>query len=119
MLRRLLSLLLLMTVFAYMAEPVLGVLRDGEVHHESGAVAAVHQGQHGVEHGHEDGPLSHEHGPDHQHGTSADHCTHHHGATLTATFTLAVSSARQAALLPDAPHHALRFLSAPFRPPRA
>jgi hypothetical protein len=70
--------MLLMVAFSQ-AETVLGELRDGTVHHESSTSAAVHALSGQGEHGHED---SARHGPEHQHGTSADHCTHQHGAQV-------------------------------------
>lgn len=79
-------------------EPALGLLRDGRVHHETTATAGVHGNSTPTgEHGHEDGTASgpsHTHAPDHQHGTSADHCTHAHGAGIVPaqdfSFALAV-----------------------------
>lgn len=118
-LQRLTSLLLLLAVFAYSAEAVLGVLRDGEVHHETFAAAVSHGGQHGGDHGHEDGPMSHPHGPGHQHGTSLDHCTHHHTATVADAFALSFPPATAAELAHEAPHLLDRTLSAPFHPPQA
>lgn len=69
-------------------ESVAGVLRDGEVHHESAATAAAHAGRSAGEHGHEDAGSAgdHEHGPEHQHGTANDHCTHTHGMAPPASF---------------------------------
>lgn len=61
------------------AEAVVGEQRDGTVHHESAAEAMEHTESAQGEHGHED---SGEHGPEHQHGTSVDHCTHTHSVSL-------------------------------------
>ena len=80
MLKRLAAVLMLFTVAFSNAETVMGVLRDGTVHHESNAVAAAHALAHTGEHGHEDQAP---HGPKHEHGTPADHCTHQHGAQVT------------------------------------
>lgn len=118
-LQRLTSLLLLLAVFAYSAEAVLGVLRDGEVHHESAVAAAGHGEQRGGDHGHEDGPLSHPHGPGHQHGTSLDHCTHQHTATVAHAIAFDFPPATAAELPHDSPHLLDRTLSAPFHPPQA
>lgn len=63
-------------------EVVLGELRDGEVHHESALAAAQHDVRAQGEHGHEEPVADTEHGPDHQHGTAADHCTHTHSVSL-------------------------------------
>lgn len=78
-LHRLAALLMLLTVTFSYGETVIGVLRDGTVHHESTAAAATHALFAQGEHGHEDGSS---HGSDHEHGTPADHCTHHHGTVL-------------------------------------
>lgn len=83
MLRRLVALLALVLMVGSIAEPALGVLRDGAVHHETTASAAVHAGQSAGDHGHEESPpFDHQHGRHHQHGTGADHCTHQHGLAL-------------------------------------
>lgn len=90
-LRRLVALVMLLALTASALESVLGVLRDGEVHHESRAAAAVHDFHASGDHGHEDRSASghpdgsHPHGPGHHHGTAADHCTHHHGTPLPAS----------------------------------
>ena len=65
-------------------EVVVGVMRDGEVHHENAGVAAAHAQQSTGDHGHEDSTRSgqHSHGEDHEHGTSTDHCTHVHSVAL-------------------------------------
>src|SRR5690606_29270301 len=79
-LRRLFALFMLVMVTAAQAETVVGQLRDGAVHHESMAIAAVHAANHHGEHGHED---SVDQGADHEHGTPSDHCTHQHGSLFT------------------------------------
>lgn len=81
--RRLLALTLLTLISASSTEAVVGVIRDGAVHHENAAVAAVHAQESGGDHGHEDtasGEHSHDEG--HDHGTASDHCTHTHGAAV-------------------------------------
>lgn len=82
--RRLLALTLLILTSASSMEAVVGVMRDGEVHHENAAVAAAHAQELSGDHGHEDGARSgeHRHGEDHEHGTSTDHCTHVHSVAL-------------------------------------
>lgn len=119
MLKRLTALLLLAAVLAYSAEAVLGALRDGEVHHESFAAAASHAGHGQGDHGHEDGPLGHPHGPGHQHGTSADHCTHQHTATPSGGLVPTLLAERGGDLPPEPADLLGRSLAAPFRPPRA
>lgn len=85
MLRRLIALLAFVVMAGSIAEPALGVLRDGAVHHETAASAAGHADRARGDHGHEDGnPAGHQHDPDHRHGTGADHCTHQHGLALLA-----------------------------------
>ena len=79
--RSFVALILLLGYGATTGETVLGELRDGAVHHESSLKAMAHNQSGQGEHGHED---SGEHGSDHQHGTSVDHCTHTHSASLPA-----------------------------------
>lgn len=83
--RSLMALVLLVSFATSSLEAVSGVVRDGEVHHETAATAAVHAMQSAGEHGHESAQegLDQEHGSDHQHGTGSDHCTHTHGTPLT------------------------------------
>ncbi|MEW5926043.1 MAG: hypothetical protein AB1941_01015 [Gemmatimonadota bacterium] len=85
--RRLLALLLLLLTAGSALESVLGELRDGEVHHESGALAALHGVDARGDHGHEDGSLpgNHRHSRGHEHGTNSDHCTHQHGTAMLVT----------------------------------
>jgi len=93
-LRRLLSVLALSGfLLAGVFEPAFGLLRDGQVHHETAASASTHTSAAG-EHGHEDGATQpgHPHAPSHQHGTSSDHCTHVHGIGLTSTQPLSSSA---------------------------
>jgi hypothetical protein len=108
--------MLLMVAFSQ-AETVLGQLRDGAVHHESSTSAAVHSLSGQGEHGHED---SAQHGPEHQHGTAADHCTHQHGAQVNQRAI--APSILGVTIAPDfvAPLLLLGRTAAPFfRPPRA
>lgn len=82
---------LLMSAGSYF-EPVLGMLRDGAVHHESPGAALAHSGAGPGEHGHEDagnGSLQHQHDGQHQHGTQADHCAHVHGVGMTTVIVFA------------------------------
>jgi hypothetical protein len=78
-LHRVAAVLMLLTIVFSHAETAMGLLRDGTVHHETAAAAAQHALNGQGEHGHEDGAP---HGPNHEHGTSADHCTHQHGAQV-------------------------------------
>lgn len=66
------------------AETLIGTVRDGDVHHETVATALAHKSLAPGIHDHPDTPGSSDggSGPGHQHGTAADHCTHHHGAAL-------------------------------------
>ena len=123
MLQRLAALLMLLAITFSSAETVMGLLRDGAVHHESNATAAVHAVADHGDHGHEDAAqvgAEHEHGPEHEHGTPSDHCTHQHG-TVTAVRPPAISFDDSAspqvfldpALLRD------RCNEPSFRPPQA
>lgn len=80
--KKLVSLALLLTLFWANAESQFGVLRDGAVHHESVATAAVHHETLHLngDHGHEraSSPTDSNGTPAHPHGSSTDHCTHHH-----------------------------------------
>ena len=99
------------------AETVMGLLRDGSVHHETMASAASHSVLTGGEHGHEDGVP---HGTEHQHGTPADHCTHQHGTFFTPRplgLGMLVYSLPEAFLEP--PFWLDRFSEPSFRPPQA
>jgi hypothetical protein len=120
-LKRLFAILLLFSVPALSAESVGGELRDGRVHHEPAANAALHAAWSQGDHGHEDGgPLSHHHGGGHLHGTGADHCTHQHGAGVPHLAFAEPLPEREAGVLPAEPAApAALFLGAPFRPPRA
>lgn len=82
--RRLLALTLLILTSVSSMEAVVGVMRDGEVHHENAGVAAAHAQESVGDHGHEDAapPGEHRHDEGHDHGTASDHCTHTHGAAV-------------------------------------
>lgn len=87
--RRLLALILVVAAAGSPVEAAVGVLRDGRVHHEDALSAAVHHQRFALEHDHEDGTPSGEHrqGPGHEHGTTSDHCTHSHNATVPVGFS--------------------------------
>jgi hypothetical protein len=89
--RRLIAFCLVLLTAASNLEAVVGMLRDGEVHHEELSAASLHATPDG-EHGHEDAssPAGHQHDENHEHGTSGDHCTHVHGMALIPTFAFAV-----------------------------
>jgi hypothetical protein len=82
--------LLLLTTLSNL-ETVTGLLRDGAVHHEDAVAASAHA-DFGGEHGHEDAssPSEHRHNEDHEHGTSSDHCTHHHGIALVPSLSFLI-----------------------------
>ena len=90
--RRTLSVVLLLSFLASSFEAVAGLVRDGSVHHETVTAAFAHASGGAGEHGHETEAEAPEqdHGPDHQHGTGADHCTHAHGAALTTPTAVAL-----------------------------
>jgi hypothetical protein len=119
-LRRFIALALLVGYLASSAEAVLGVVRDGSVHHESMAAAAIHQGEHHGEHGHEDPGVGAEHDAEHQHGTSSDHCTHAHGMSLPAFCAFSVQAALATAAEPTPPlMESGVYAAVRFRPPKA
>lgn len=86
------ALVLLLSFQATSLEAVVGLARDGEVHHESASEAIAHSAGTTGEHGHETASETpdQDHGPDHQHGTGADHCTHAHGAALLSPTAVAL-----------------------------
>lgn len=122
-LRRWIALLMLLLVAASSVESVIGVLRDGEVHHEAAGAAAAHApAAVDGEHGHEDDALpgDHQHGPGHQHGTPADHCTHQHATPLLhGPFAFSLPPQASTATYPEPPVHTGGLASSSFRPPRA
>lgn len=90
--RRLIAIGLVFSLTGSAAESVLGELRDGTVHHESVAKAAIHHAESvRAEHGHEDGRLAPggHHSSRHEHGTATDHCTHLHALGMVTTYQLA------------------------------
>lgn len=121
---RWINLLLLGLMVGSLVEPVYGSMRDGDVHHEPLKAAAVHSTAAG-DHGHEDagsaGTATHEHGPEHEHGTGSDHCTHQHGTLSLVEFggpalpVLAIEPmlAARSQVPPSA------SLQTSFRPPRS
>lgn len=117
MLRRLTSLLMLLTLTYSSAESVVGVLRDGDVHHESMARAATHAMTSASEHVH---ASSEEGAPDdsqHEHGTGADHCTHQHGAPLIAPTISFVAFAVLQHTPPSEPVTLIDRVTDPLKPP--
>jgi hypothetical protein len=79
----------------------------------------MHQEGHRGDHGHEDPGAGAEHGGDHQHGTSGDHCTHAHGMALPAVcdFGIAASVVFAQELARLAPSGSSESFH--FRPPKA
>lgn len=120
MFRRLTALLMLVATTTGSVETTMGEVRDGEVHHESVAAAANHAHEARGDHGHEDSNTHAERGPDHQHGTAADHCTHAHGPALSTPQRFGVTAIVHAVALldhdPAAPEGSRVLLR---RPPRA
>ena len=117
--RRGLALAILLAYMASAAEAVVGVVRDGAVHHESTLAAAVHRAEHLEDHGYQH--VEHEaQGSDHGHGTSADHCTHVHGVslpTLCGFELLAPTRAGREAVVPVPPSDVVPSIR--LRPPIA
>lgn len=118
--RRLVAFIALLAVFGSFMESWVGVLRDGEVHHETASAAAAHALRQG-DHGHEDGGSSpsHQHGPEHKHGTGADHCTHTHSPALPASFAFALHAGRFSESAPEPAVSVIQLHRALFHPPRA
>jgi len=112
--------MLLATGFAAI-EPVVGLLRDGEVHHENVAEAALHAASHAGDHGHEHSSETpdHRHGPGHEHGTSADHCTHVHSLALFGAFALQICATESIFSFAEATLHTEAVSADLTRPPRA
>ena len=119
--RRLIALALLLFTTASSLEAVVGVMRDGEVHHEGSATAAAHAELSAGDHGHEDvsSPANdHEHGEGHEHGTSSDHCTHMHGVALASAFGFALFAASSVSRTTDTEFHIQRVAPTLTHPPR-
>jgi hypothetical protein len=108
--------------FGSNVEPLLGVLRDGSIHHESSAAAVAHESSAPREHGHEDGSAQtphQDHGPQHQHGTAADHCTHAHGLALAAEEAVGFTAILVTVESNDPTGHPTRSQQTHTPPPRA
>lgn len=126
--RRFIALILLIFSTATPLEAVAGMVRDGEVHHETAAQATQHAARTTGEHGHEHDLASHgqdddgadeDHGPNHKHGTGADHCTHAHNPALSVgggNLTVAAISTRLPLL--DVPVPSEHIVPPLHHPPR-
>ena len=119
--RRLLALTMLILTTTSSLEAVLGVVRDGEVHHEDAAAAAAHTQHFDGDHGHEDAVPAGDNrqAGDHEHGTASDHCTHVHAMALLPSFAFVILIAEASTQYSEKslPHS---LLSETFsRPPRA
>ena len=97
----------------------MGLLRDGSVHHESSAAAAVHHETSRGDHGHEDSGTGAKHGSGHQHGTSSDHCTHAHGVGLPAACDFDILGGVRVVELPTVWQATGLVAHFHFRPPKA
>ena len=112
---------LLMSAGSYF-EPVLGMLRDASVHHESPGAALSHAGAGAGEHGHEDvgdGSPEHQHDGQHQHGTQADHCAHVHGVGMTTVMVFAIPAGTSFVAISESSVPHTRRSSTLLRPPKA
>lgn len=119
MFRRLIALFLLIAVTGSAMESVMGVLRDGEIHHETEALAAQHASASAGEHGHEDvSAPSHQHGGEHQHGTATDHCTHQHGTAAATSVAFALAADVSVRLSTEPSGHTDSSPTTLFHPPR-
>lgn len=117
---RLIALCVLLLTTASNLEVVVGMLRDGRVHHEDAATALVHAESGPGEHGHEDAsaPANHRHGKGHEHGTSGDHCTHVHGVALVGSFSFLLLGGEAGVEYADAPLPDPLISEALVHPPR-
>ncbi|MGD2045400.1 MAG: hypothetical protein PVH96_04195 [Gemmatimonadota bacterium] len=117
--RRGLAFSILLAYAVSAAEAVVGVVRDGDVHHESALAAAVHRAEHLPDHAFEQG--GHDaHGSDHGHGSSSDHCTHIHGVSLPALCQFELvgpTPAARKSMIPAAPSQVVPTIR--LRPPIA
>lgn len=102
-LRRLIALVVLLAVAASGLESVVGMLRDGEVHHESLAAATVHKVASDGAHRHDDRqiPAERDGGERHDHNTAADHCTHQHSAATVPVIAFALPADTSSDILDD------------------
>lgn len=115
------SLVLLLATLASFVEPVVGQARDGEVHHRTelrqadpGAAAVA------VEDARPPGDRSESPpGPNHDHGTQVDHCTHEHSAALVPSLSFALRARMSVLPLPRLSLEFGRFPGRLFHPPRA
>ncbi len=107
-----------------LVETAVGETRDGDVHHEQVVDAAAHHNVQGLsgDHGHEDIAQSPapEHGPDHRHGTSSDHCTHIHGVGfIVAVVVVPATAVASTPAVCEAQTHTSRSKPPIKEPPRA
>lgn len=121
-LRRWTAFILLLGVAVFSVEPGIGALRDGDVHHESGAVAAVHAvlGHFDQAHHNDDAPPTRS-APvgGHRHGTLNDHCTHQHSVVPAAALAVAPDPLPERQPLSVPPVHPAGSSADFFHPPRA
>ncbi len=120
-LRRLMAGVALLGVGFGTFEPAVGLVRDGAIHHEGGVEAAQRATSQRGEHGHEHAveSASDTHGPEHQHGTGVDHCTHMHGpaaTTFVSAFSISIESHGVARIEPALRDQLIR--APPFHPPK-
>lgn len=121
--RRAIGSLIAVVTLGSSVESAASLVRDGAMHHETAAAAAAHldAGTRG-HHGHEDGgPQSrpHSHNSQHQHGTTADHCTHMHGVGLVAPVQWSVAGPVVQLLTEQSSSHSHRLPLPDVPPPRA
>jgi len=111
------ALLMLLSVIHSFGERVSGLARDAQVHHEAGVYAVSPDGGPAGEHHHPGDPTDE---PEHQHGTSADHCTHHHGVLILSAPLALTDGARAPRAEFSEPGPGPERTGQPFpRPPRA
>lgn len=112
------SLVLLMAAVVSFVEPVVGQMRDGEIHHRT----EVRHAEQIVEAQDSQAPQDRsERRPsrDHEHGTHVDHCTHQHSAALVPSLGFALLERTSELVLTEPSLHFGRPSGRLFHPPRA
>ena len=119
--RRAFALVLLAAIMGFTVEPVVGVVRDGDVHHETAAEAAAHSGLASADHAHEqtDSRSSEHTDGSHEHGSSADHCSHAHGPALLGAFAFEIATTQKLFSFDEPVRIRMSTPTALTHPPRA
>ena len=118
---RRISFVILAAITVFTLEPVMGVVRDGAVHHETSARAAAHSFLAGAGHAHGtiESDRADDSGQRHEHGSSADHCSHAHGLALVGTFVFEIGTTETLLSFDEAARNPMHTPTALTHPPRA